>query len=287
MRFWQRLVLLTSTLTLTACSSIQFAYNNAPSLLQYQLDSYLDLDDKQEEILSKQLLAFQAWHREEALPEYAATLRLWAKKLDQPRTFTVPEILEKQSLFQKDLLIIGQQSAFRLAPLVLTLTPEQRAKLKARFKESNKEYAERNLNNREQSREQRRERFEKQYERWLESLTPDQSQTLDDWLDNQSNTASLWAQERIARQEALLTILAQAQGLPSPEQAAVALHDYFQSLSRYRVIELQNQREERLVALAELTVSLLNLMTDRQRLALQEQLREYAVDFDELSAKSG
>lgn len=286
MRFWQPLVVLIGALSITACSSIQFAYNNAPYLLQYQLDSYLDLDDDQEKILSEELLAFQAWHRKEALPEYALTLRLWAKKLDQPHTFTVPEVLKKQRVFQEDLLVIGQQSAFHLAPLVLTLTPKQRARLKARFEESNEEYAEENLDDREQRREQRRERFVEQYERWLGSLTPDQSQTLDRWLQQQPNTATLWGRERMARQEALLTILAQAQGSPSAEEAAVALHDYFQSLSRYRITELQNQREDRLEALAELTVSLLNQMTDKQRSALQEQLRDYAEDFEALAAKS-
>jgi len=284
MRFLQRFFLLIAMLGLTACGSIKLAYNYAPSLLQYQLDSYLDLTDDQEALLTEELVAFQAWHRERALPEYAATLRDWASKLDEPHTFTVPEILGKQKMFEEDLLVIGQRSALHLAPLVLTLTPEQRKQLSDEFEASNEEYAEENLGDSSQSLEERKERFVERYERWLGTLTDNQSQTIDDWLATQPDTATLWGRERIARQQALLDILAQAQDSPSAEQAAVALHDYFQSLSRYRVTALQAQREPRLMALAELTVSLLNQMTDRQRRFLQETLRDYANDFEDLSS---
>jgi len=286
MRFLQRFFLLIAMLGLTACGSVKLAYNYAPSLLQYQLDSYLDLTDDQEALLTEELVAFQAWHRERALPEYAATLRQWANKLDEPHTFTVPEILEKQKMFEEDLLVIGQRSALHLAPLVLTLTPEQRKQLSEEFEASNEEYAEENLGDSSQSLEERKERFMERYERWLGTLTDNQTQTLDDWLAKQPDTATLWGQERVARQQALLEILAQAQDSPSAEQAAVALHDYFQSLSRYRVTALQAQREPRLLALAGLTVSLLNQMTDRQRRFLQETLRDYANDFEDLSSST-
>lgn len=283
MRFLRRFFLLITVLGLTACGSVKLGYNYAPSLLQYQLDSYLDLTDEQETLLKQELLAFQAWHRESALPEYAATLRQWADKLNGPHTFTVPEILEKQQMFENDLLVIGQRSALHLAPLVLTLTPEQREQLSGEFEASNEEYAEENLGDSSQTLEERKERFEERYERWLGTLTDAQTQTLNDWLARQPDTATLWGRERVARQQALLEILAQAQSAPSAEQAAVALHEYFQSLSRYRVTALQAQREPRLVALAELTVSLLNQMTDRQRRFLQKTLRDYANDFEELS----
>ena len=279
-RFFQLIVMS----SLAACGSVKLAYNYAPSLLQYQIDSYLDLTDDQEVLLTEELVAFQAWHRENALPEYTATLREWASKLDQPHTFTVPEILAKQKMFEDDLLLIGQRSALHLAPLVLTLTPEQRTRLNAEFESSNEEYAEENLSEESQSIAERKERFVERYERWLGPLTKRQSQAIDQWLKGQPNTATLWGRERIARQQALLEILAQAQSSPSAEQAAIALHDYFQSLSRYRITALQAQRAPRLVSLAELTVSLLNQMTERQRRFLQETLRDYATDFEELSS---
>jgi hypothetical protein len=285
MRIWPRLALLISALSLSACSSVPFAYNNAPLLLQYQMDSYLNLSDDQEEILAQELSTLQSWHRAQALPEYAATLRQWSQTLSVQRIFTADDILDKQQLLQTALLQVGQESALRLAPLVLTLTPAQKDRLQKRFDSANRDYERDNRQSPEKAAKERRERFVKQYERWLGSLTREQTQTLNQWLLSQPNNAALWGQERMARQQALLSLLAQAKQTESAQKAAIALHDYFQSLSRYRIAKLQDQREDRQVALAELTASLLNQMTDSQRKELQTKLLGYADDFERLSKR--
>jgi len=285
MQVWQRLALILGTVSVSACSSIQFGYNNAPSLLQYQMDSYLDLSDSQEEILVQELSTLQSWHRQQALPDYAAMLRLWAEDLSVKKTLTVDDILQKQDRLQAALLTLGQESAVRLAPLVLTLNPEQKDRLRERFDDGNRDYALENQRSPKKMEAERRERFVKQYERWLGDLTRDQMRTLDQWLLSQPNNSQLWGQERIARQEALLILLAQAKESGSAQQAAVALHDYFQSLSRYRIAELQTQRKGRQTALATLTADLLNQMTPAQRSELQSKLLGYAQDFETLSRR--
>lgn len=281
--FWGRGVILCSITLLAACSSVKLGYNNAPLLLQYQMDSYLDLDDEQEALLSEELKQFHAWHRQGELPLYAKTLRQWSAKLDEPRVFTADELLEKQQQFEQALLVVAERSAYRLAPLVLTLTERQRSRLQATFDESNAEYVEENLQNPEVADRERKERFSERYEDWLGSLTTEQGEFLNQWLASQPSRAQLWGQERIARQRALLQLLADARDLPSAEVAAVQLHDYFQSLSRYRVSELQLERETRMRSLAELTAGMLNRMTDEQRRHLQERLLTYATDFETLS----
>lgn len=281
-RIFQCLVICAAGL-LSACSSIQLGYNYAPSLLQYQMDSYLDLDEEQEALLAQELRSFQAWHRQDQLPVYAQTLRQWATKLDQPHVFTTQEVLEKQALFEQALLTMAERSAYRLAPLVLTLSDAQRARLQAQFDESNAEYAKDNLEDTTASEAERRERFEQRYQDWLGDLTPEQIQTLNQWLEAEPSRAQLWGEERLARQRALLQLLADARQLPSAEAAAVELHNYFQSLSRYRVANLQAERQARLQSLAQLTVALLNSMTDAQRKHLQDKLLGYAADFEALS----
>ncbi len=283
MQVWQRLALVLGTVSVSACSSIQFGYNNAPSLLQYQMDSYLDLSDRQEEILAQELSTLQSWHRQQALPDYAAMLRSWAEDLSVKKTLTVDDILQKQDRLQAALLVLGQESAVRLASLVLTLGPEQKKRLRERFDDGNRDYALENQRSPKKMEADRRERFVKQYERWLGDLTREQMQTLDQWLLSQPNNSQLWGQERIARQEALLSLLAKAKESGSAQQAAVALHDYFQSLSRYRIAELQSQRESRQTALATLTADLLNQMTPSQRSELKSKLLSYAQDFETLS----
>ena len=271
------------SLGLIGCSSVKLGYNHAPALLQFQMDRYLDLNDAQEAMLSKELEAFQAWHRQTALPEYARTLRLWAQKLNQPHTFTVQELLGKQTVFEDALLVVAERSAYRLAPLVMTLTPKQQTRLQERFKKSNEEYAEENLADSRGAEKERLERYTDRFEEWLGPLTKGQEAILSAWLTSQPSRAQLWGQERMARQQALLNLISDARDTPSAEQAAISLHDYFQSLSRYRIPALQSQRETRLRDLAQLTADMLNSMTTRQRQHLKETLLEYASDFESLS----
>lgn len=276
------LVLMLSALSV-ACSSVQVGYNYAPALLQYQMDSYLDLNDDQEALLKDELKAFQAWHRQSALPDYAQTLRQWAGSVTDTKVFSVSEVLQKQAQLEQALMTIGQRSAYRLAPLVLTLTPEQRSRLRKRFADSNAEYAEENLANPKRAQRERLDRYTERYEQWLGDLTKQQRDILRQWLDQEPSRAALWGQERMARQQALLDLLAQARERLSAEQAAISLHDYFQSLSGYRVVELQSQKQQRLTSLAQLTVDLLNSMNRKQREHLRQKLMAYADDFDALA----
>jgi hypothetical protein len=283
MSVYRGLIALTLVFLLVGCSSIQLAYNKAPFLLQYQMDNYLDLTAEQEDVLRQELLAFQAWHRREALPEYASTLRVWSAELSEPRTFTAAEVLKKQALFQDAMLSMAQQSALRLAPLLLTLKPEQQKRLESRFEKANREYAKDNLRNPTQSEEKRRERFTERFENWLGPLTETQKTSLTQWLESNPSGAALWSQERQARQQALLALMAQARTQPSAEEAAQSLHDYFQSLANYRVSELQAKQPERQQSLANLTAGLLNQMNDRQRDHLRKKLASYAQDFEALA----
>lgn len=278
-----RWLIVSCVAALSACSSVQLAYNQAPRLLQFQMDRYLDLNESQEAILASELRSFQAWHREDELPVYAKTLQEWAARLDQPYVFTPDDILQKQAQLEQALLVMGQESAFRLAPLVLTLTETQRKRLQSQFDRANAKYAKEHLENPDAAQAQRLENFTERFAQWIGKLTPEQDELLQRWLEAQPSGAQLWAQERLARQQALLDLLADAQDLPSAEVAAVELNNYFQSLSRYRVADLQEQRQERQLALAELASTILNSMTDEQRKHLQNRLLSYASDFEALS----
>jgi hypothetical protein len=280
---FSRGLILAGVVFLSACSSVQLAYNQAPRLLQFQMDRYLDLNESQEAILSQELRSFQAWHRTDELPVYAQTLQQWAARLDQRPVFTAEDVLEKQGQLEQALLVIGQESAFRLAPLVLTLTDTQRRRLQSRFDSANAKYAKEHLENPEAAQEQRVKDFTDRFAQWLGDLTPEQDSVLRQWLQTQPSAARLWAQERLARQQALLDLLADAKDQPSAEAAAIELNQYFQSLSRYRVADLQAARQTRQLALAELTSTILNSVTDQQRSHLQERLLSYASDFEALS----
>ena len=62
------------TLGLAACSATKLAYQNAPELSYWWLDSYLDLNESQSLRLREDLAALQTWHRQYELPVYVRTL---------------------------------------------------------------------------------------------------------------------------------------------------------------------------------------------------------------------
>lgn len=61
-------------LLLPGCSSVKLAYNNAPDISYWWLDSYLDFDAVQTPKVRTDLTALQAWHRQNELPAVVATL---------------------------------------------------------------------------------------------------------------------------------------------------------------------------------------------------------------------
>ncbi len=273
-------------LFLTGCSSVKLAYSSSPALIQYQLDSYLDLNDAQEATLKEQLQKFKAWHEQNALPVYAQTLKAWRVELKTGKQFTVDDILQKQAVLEEALMAMGAQAAVRLAPVLVTLTPEQRRRLSQEFAEKNAEYQEEQVKvaMTQKGQKERLEEVIDRYEDWLGDLTLAQKQLIKTWLDNRGRMVALWAQERMARQEALLDLIQESQDHGSAERAAQALQAYFVSLSNYRVADIQKLSVERRVQLAQLTASILNSMIPAQRRMLEAKLTDYANDFIELAS---
>lgn len=285
MRWTSRLIAGLFALIVAGCSSVQLTYNNAPFLLQYQLDRYLNLDDEQERLLRTQLVELQKWHKSQALPLYSEKLRAWAQSLSRPQTFTARQILDEQDTLQDAALTFGAKAAELLTPVLVTLGPAQTAQLARRFDTSNREYAQEFINAPDRGQSKRRERMIKNYERWFGTLDKHQLNMIDQWLKLNPNDPALWAQERRARQQALLELIAQAPRLPSSERANLALNDYIIGLTTYQTPSMQDRQEQRRQSLAELSATLLNTMSDIQRKHLQDELLSYAADFDALAGQ--
>ena len=60
---------------LGACSAIQLAYNNLPTVSYWWLDGYLDFDGAQTPKVRDELARLLAWHRQNELPRIASLLK--------------------------------------------------------------------------------------------------------------------------------------------------------------------------------------------------------------------
>ena len=76
--------LVASAVLLQACSTVKLAYNQAPQLLSWQLNRYLDLTQPQAERVRDELADLHRWHRDILLPEHAGLLQKLRQQLPAP-----------------------------------------------------------------------------------------------------------------------------------------------------------------------------------------------------------
>lgn len=285
MRHLKLSVVVLAALILTACSTLQLAYHYAPGLIASRMNAYLNLDETQQALLNQELVTFAAWH-DETLPHYTSTLNQWANRLSKPEPFTGAEILVAQETIEQQLQTLGTRAALQLAPLLVTLGPQQIKQLESKFKEGNAEYVSDFLNNPESPSNinKRHARLTKRFEEWLGSLSPQQKNILIAVSDKRAPIIEAWYAERNLRQQAFIQLI-EAQRNAPPAQAQQAFEDYLQSLNRYREPMLNNQRDTLRLEWAQATAEVLNIASPEQKISLQKKLRSYAQDFAALTPK--
>jgi hypothetical protein len=274
------------SVVLSACSSLQIAYNYAPNYLAYKLNVYLNLTESQKSTLDQELSKFVQWHTQLILPEYTQRLESWRDRVDSTKPYSASEVLEIQQQIEQALQVIGAQASAQLASIVVTLTLKQQDRLRMQFESDNKEYSDEYLKNPESeaTRKNNHKRSIKRFEDWLGALTRDQEKLLTDLSDKRTKVFVAWNDERKLRQQALLVTLEEQRG-KDPQQAELALAVYLNSLSNYREPTLAEQKVQLRQDWAEVTAQILNSLTAGQKTYLKKQLTGYANDFASLTPK--
>jgi hypothetical protein len=281
----RRFVVVSATILLAACSSLQLGYNNADIVLAYSLDSYLDLDDEQERLARERIDALLRWHRSTQLRDYAALLAEAETKVGGP--VSTADVREFNRRVNRGLAAIGERTAPDLAYLALTLQPAQIERLADRLdRDSSKVRRELVRFAGPESAEQRIERAIERAEEWLGPLAPAQRELIRTSLDLRPDAQDAWMQERERRQRGLVSVLARIRSeQPTQATATAWLREYFADLAEPR----DEQRRARLEQLrddnAALIAQLVNSATPMQRATLTKKLRGYAADFNALAAQ--
>jgi hypothetical protein len=198
-RLWLALALVAALFTLGACSTTRLAYNQAPNLLYWWLDGYMDFDATQSDQARQDIDAFMAWHRSTELPAYARQLQQW-------QTLAMQDITPAQACTQFDavrsaLLRASERGLEPLTRLALRLTPEQQAHLQRHQAKSNESFESDFMRG---SPEQRlRQRLDKamgRYEMLYGRLSAAQRELLQTSLQQSPWDAQRTQQERLRRQ---------------------------------------------------------------------------------------
>ena len=78
-------------LTVAACSSIRFTYNNGDTLLYWWLNAYVDIDNDQSDFVKRDIDELFHWHRTTQLPDYVQVLQNAQRQL--AGNVTQPELM--------------------------------------------------------------------------------------------------------------------------------------------------------------------------------------------------
>lgn len=177
----RRIILLAVlALLLAGCSRVQFGYSQAERVLAWTLESYLPLDRRQSEALSRQLADFKQWHCRSQLPGYAA----WVRGVGQEAAAGVSasQVEARYANVRYFLRLMAEEASPRFAELARALEDRQLDDLAAAFDKANGKYRREFVDVAYKSVvSERAAKTRERLETWIGPLTREQRQLVDRW----------------------------------------------------------------------------------------------------------
>ena len=272
---------------LTGCSALRIGYSQAPDLIYWWMDRYVDFEGDQTPKVREALAQWFAWHRRTQLPEYADLLVRAQKEV---LVDTTPaRVCEWQREAVKRARTAYERAEPAAAEIVLTITTEQIAHLEKRYAKNNEEFRDEYLQ------ADPAQRAKKNLDRTLERaemlygrLDDAQRNRIGEQLARSPFDPEAWLAERQQRQQDALRLLRSmgADGAMSREQAASALRGYADRIER-SPREAYRRYSERLVEFnCTVAANLHNGTTPAQRRAAVKKLASWEGDLRAIVAQA-
>ena len=240
--FWFRSLIITARLwvltgvsiavlaLLGGCSALRIGYSQAPDLLYWYLDGYVDFNGAQTPRVREALTQWLAWHRQTQLPDYATQLARMQTEVQADTTAT--RVCEWQAELIRRADTAFDRAVPAVADFLLTVTPQQVQHVERRQAKANDEFREEYMQPDPHKRSEltlRRtiERAESLYGK----LTDAQRTRLAETLPRSPFDPESWLAERRQRQQEALSLMRRFGGDgASNEQAQAALRAYVQRM---------------------------------------------------------
>ena len=264
---------------LAACSSLRLAYENADSYLLYRAKGYLDLDEKASDELEARIDEFFAWHRRNALPQYARISEDAAKRVT--KGLSREDLVWGYDSFVAHARQSLRVAAERIAPLLERLTPQQVTHMEKRFAEDNRKFAREYLRGTEADRRKRRaKRVEQRLEDWVGNLSSVQLEKVRQFSERTPLYDELRARERERMQAEFVAMIRK-------REAQKRLPDWIANWERGRdpahLAASERFRQDYFTLVLEIDKTL----TPQQRNRAAANFRRYAEDFTVLARRAG
>ncbi|MCX8520559.1 MAG: DUF6279 family lipoprotein [Rhodoferax sp.] len=219
-------------LGLQSCSTIGLAYNQAPLVLDWYLDDYVDFNGAQKPVLQNALQQVHVWHRQTQLPAYIDSLQKMQRQITEPltpaRACEFYDEIQGQVLRTLQGVVRLEQSGTAAIGLqkLANLDASQLAHMERKFAKVNRKYREDYLSGTPQ--QLREKRFDKALERteMLYGKLNERQQSMLQKSVAQSNfdPQRAYAESQRRQQDLLQTLRSlAAPAEPSAAQAAAAL----------------------------------------------------------------
>lgn len=276
------IVLATTIIFLTACSSTRFAYRNADWFINWAVDDFVEFDKYQQSRFDDALQNLLSWHCEQELPRYRRYLGDLSAVLaeDSASGLTEAALQSFSDRAVEAWSVLAQSTLAESLPIVKGFSDKQVSSLLAELEARNarfyKEYVAIDSSALEKL---RIKRVRDAMRRWAGSISKEQTQLATEWAQGADNIYGLIYERREKWRSHLADILAQRteagfagvlrEHLLHPEQI-------YTSGEQARLLANLQSGQQLLLALEQ-------SLSQRQRSHVLAELREIAEDIERLS----
>ncbi|WP_418124556.1 DUF6279 family lipoprotein [Variovorax sp. 160MFSha2.1] len=269
---------------LGACSAIQLAYNNLPTVSYWWLDGYLDFDGAQTPKVRDELARLLAWHRQNELPRIASLLK--EAETMAPGEVTPEQVCAMSDRIRERLLAVTERAEPAGTELALSLSETQLQQLERKYAKNNAEYRKDWLDRTPaQVHEKRYDQFLERTEDFYGRLTNEQRDLLKQQVaQSVFDPKPADAERRKRQQEALRLLRGFLANKTPPTEARAALHDYIQRIAEPPPGPWRDQQRALLQEGCRNTAAMHNGTSASQRAQAVRRLQAYQDDLRQLVA---
>ena len=273
-------ILVIMIILLTACSSTRFVYTFIDEFIQDEITYFLDLNEKEELLLSQRVTEMVNWHRTSMLPRYAAYL------------INVADKIEKKEYESADISKLLGNARFLIEQTVSGLTPYASKFLINYLTIKDIEFIEKRMLMRQQERiielsrsedilyTERLKRLSTNFERFFGELNDSQKTLLESHTSQTLGESRVWLHNRTLRQKVFIRFL-------KTQPSETELIAYTEKLLiRGHLIINPSYKDFSATSLKRFEILLVNMLKASSEIQIQtiiEKLRGYASDFKAVS----
>ncbi|HEY0491532.1 MAG TPA: DUF6279 family lipoprotein [Telluria sp.] len=271
--------------TVAACSSIKFTYNNGDTLLYYWLNAYVDIDTDQSDWVKKDIDDLFQWHRSTQLKDYVQLLEKGQRQL--AGNITQADLLANYREVRARSEKLAYKAVPDLADLALSLKPDQIETLEKKFASNNEKYRKKFL--RGDAEERNKVRYKKameQFDLWFGNFSRDQEAALRKASDARPLDNEIWLEERMRRQQMILATLRKIQSQKLNREATIPLvqnlvRDFF---TRMDSPERKSFYDASVDGTTKMVMTAIRIATPEQKAHAQKRMQGWIDDFKALAA---